>query len=213
MIYCSIDIETTGLDIEHCDIIEFAAVIDDLTDRKPLEELPRFHTYIAKRSLKGEPCALSMHPHIFRKIANADFKTIDQEGCWISEGNERYMRIDQLPLYFKWFLEKNLPESLIHYTEQKTCQIKKLNIAGKNVSGFDIPFLKNKIKNWHGLSFSQRVLDPAILYFEPGDLNLPDSLTCMKRAEIEGEVAHNAMEDALMVIKLLRHKIVPLNDK
>ena len=118
MIYCSIDIETTGLDIEHCDIIEFAAVIDDLTDRKPLEELPRFHAYIAKRSLKGEPYALSMHQNIFRKIAEADFKTIDQEGCWISEGNERYMRIDQLPLYFKWFLEKKFTR--ISYSLHRT---------------------------------------------------------------------------------------------
>lgn len=207
MIYCSIDIETTGLDIENCDVIEFAAVIDDLTNQKPLEELPKFHTYIAKRSYKGEPYALSMHPNILRKIALADFKTIDQEGYWISEENERYMAIDQLPIYFKYFLESHLPESLVLREENKLSKIKKLNIAGKNVASFDIPFLKAKIKNWNGVSFSSRCIDPAILYFQPGDLNLPDSKTCMERAGIAGEVAHTALEDALVVVQLLRNKL------
>ena len=41
MLYCSIDIETTGLDPETCDIIQFAAVLDNLADPQPLENVSR----------------------------------------------------------------------------------------------------------------------------------------------------------------------------
>ena len=72
MKYVSIDLETTGLDPENNDIIEFGAVIDDLRDMKPVEELPRFHAYIVKDEYKGQPYALSMHPTIFRRIATRE---------------------------------------------------------------------------------------------------------------------------------------------
>lgn len=209
MFYVSIDIETTGLNIANCDVLEFAAIIDDLANPKPLEELPKFHAYIAKRSYKGEPHALSMHANILKKIGLLDFKLLDKEGIYISETNERYMTIEQLPQSFKYFLEANLPNSLISYNKDTSfSSIKKLNVAGKNVSNFDIPFLQDKIKNWHGVSFSSRCIDPAILYYQPGDLNLPDTKTCMERAGIEGEVAHTALEDALVVVQLLRNKIL-----
>jgi DNA polymerase III epsilon subunit-like protein len=45
------------------------------------------------------------------------------------------------------------------------------------------------------------------LYFDlENDDSLPDMKTCMQRAGIDGEVAHTAMEDALVVVKLLRNK-------
>ena len=55
MRYVSIDLETTGLDAINNDIIEFGAVLDDLADMKPLEELPRFHAYICKEEYRGQP--------------------------------------------------------------------------------------------------------------------------------------------------------------
>jgi len=74
---------------------------------------------------------------------------------------------------------------------------------------FDLPFLKKKIKDWDKITFLHRVLDPAILYYQPGDKVLPDSKLCMERAGYGGEVAHTTLEDALMVVKLLRHKLLP----
>lgn len=65
--YVSIDLETTGLDPEYCQIIEFGAVIDDWIT--PVEELPRYHRYIEHERIVGEPYALAMNAEILRKIA------------------------------------------------------------------------------------------------------------------------------------------------
>ena len=84
-----------------------------------------------------------------------------------------------------------------------------INPAGKNLSSFDIPFLKSKIKDWGSIYFLNRSIDPAILYFDlENDNSLPDMKKCMERAGIAGEVAHTAIEDALVVVKLLRHKLI-----
>ena len=79
MKYVSIDLETTGLDPETCDIIEIGAVIDDLEARGeqgearlPIKDLPKFHAYVVKESYQGEPYALSMHPKIFKRIATKE---------------------------------------------------------------------------------------------------------------------------------------------
>ena len=69
MKYVSIDIETTGLNPDKCQIIEFAAVVDDLQDQQPIEKLPKFQTYIRHESYTGEPYALAMHSNIFKKLA------------------------------------------------------------------------------------------------------------------------------------------------
>ena len=65
--YVSIDIETSGIDPKTCEIIEFAAVLDDLSCAHPpsVDRLPSFHCYLAKDSYTGEPYALSMHSTIF----------------------------------------------------------------------------------------------------------------------------------------------------
>ena len=41
MKYISIDLETTGLSSETCEVIEFGAVLDDLTTLQPIESLPK----------------------------------------------------------------------------------------------------------------------------------------------------------------------------
>lgn len=199
MIYCSIDIETTGLDKKKCDIVQFAAVLDDLSNPQPLEKLPTFNAYFTSENFSGEPYALSMHPAIFRKIADAKKNKTDYD-----EDGSHFMDINGLPYAFRNFLTKNnIPEN------PKTGSIS-LNIAGKNAAMFDLPFLKKKIKNWQNVWFKHRVLDPAILYYEPGDKELPDSKKCMERAGISGEVAHTALEDALAVVKLIRNKMLPI---
>ena len=68
MRYVSIDIETTGLNPETCQIIEFGAVIDNDTN----DEFPTFHRYIKHHSYQGEPRALSMHARIFRALADGE---------------------------------------------------------------------------------------------------------------------------------------------
>jgi hypothetical protein len=54
--YLSIDIETTGLDPETCQVIEFSAVIDTIRpDAGPVDELPSFHAYLVRDSYRASP--------------------------------------------------------------------------------------------------------------------------------------------------------------
>jgi len=70
MKYISIDIETTGLDPQQNDIIEFGAIIEDSNDPKPLEELPQFQTYVHDGNpLFGNVFALNMNANIIRILA------------------------------------------------------------------------------------------------------------------------------------------------
>lgn len=190
----SVDIETCGINRKKCDIVQFAAVLDDLENPLPIEKLPTFNAYFALDSYSGEPYALSMHPHIFRKIADAKKNKVfhdEEENCY-------FLTYDSFAYTFRNFLTKNnVPE------DPKTNSIS-LNVAGKNAAMFDLPFLKKKIKNWEKVYFKHRVIDPAILYFQLGDKELPNLKTCLDRAGIGGEVAHTALEDAIDVVKLIR---------
>lgn len=186
MKYVSIDIETTGLDLINCDIIEFGAVLDDLSNPLPLEQLPVFHTYFSKDKFLGEPYALSMHKEIFLRIAER------KEGY-------TYISAEKLGNQFKQFLLKN------GYNLEKDRIT--INVAGKNFSSFDLQFLKNKTDFCKHVHPSARVLDPAILYYERGDERLPGLSTCLKRAGFEGNVSHCAIDDALDVVKLIRAKL------
>jgi len=186
--YISIDIETSGLNHEVCSIIEFAAVADDLQVQAPIDSLPKFQTYILQDHYIGEPYALGMHAEIFKKIA--DWK--------------------KTPANFS-----DLPNLLprFHTFLTTSCEYKmtegaiKINVAGKNFGSFDSKFLEKLPHYGLMVKFNHRVLDPAILYFDPKqDNELPNTEKCMKRAQIAGDVKHTALEDAINVVKLLRHK-------
>jgi DNA polymerase III epsilon subunit-like protein len=88
-----------------------------------------------------------------------------------------------------------------------------INIAGKNFASFDLLFLRQDNSFDYYIKYRHRFLDPAILYWRPGDDTLPDTETCMKRAGIEGKVAHDAIEDAIVVVKLIRNKLGKNNCK
>jgi len=197
MKYVSIDIETTGLDSENCDMVEFAAVVDDLNNQQPIEKLPKFQRYIYRHLYQGEPYALSMHKDLFLKLAK-----------W-QQGKERDMQV---------CTPNNLMEEF--YLFLKDCYVQHLNpkfemgnpikvlAAGKNFATFDIRFIE-KLPNQdpYLVEFNHRVVDPAMLYLNPAtDTGPPSMYECMKRAGIPGDVAHTALEDALMVVSLLRKK-------
>jgi hypothetical protein len=189
MRYISIDIETLGLDYKWSDIIEFGAVLDDLSNPKPLEELPRFHTFIYKEKYKGEPYAMSMHSDILKKIAKKD-------------ENFYYTYPTKLGSNFKKFLLKN------GYEEKLSSKKVSINVAGKNFMGFDNNFLINQTDFDSHIQIRSRVLDPAILYYAKNDETLPSLGLCLERADLQKEVAHTSIEDALDVIKLIRKKML-----
>lgn len=178
MKYVSIDLETTGLNPDTCDVVEFSAVIENTENPLPLKELPVYHRYIKKDFYKGQPYALSMHGQIFRKIES------DKENIFCC------LDYELIPGFIDWLYTNNLTN--------------KINVAGKNFFSFDNLFLRN-LPHYEDLKFYHRVLDPAILFFNiETDTNLPDLKTCLDRAGIDETVNHTATEDAIQVIKLIR---------
>lgn len=187
MKYVSIDIETTGTNHDICNVIEFAAVADDLRIQAPLNTLPVFQTYILQDHYIGEPFALALHANIFKKIAN-----------WQKEDINICAPAELLPR-FHTFLT-----TLAGYSAG---DVIKINVAGKNFGNFDSKFLE-KLPHYDLLvTFHHRILDPAMLYFDPEkDETLPGTEKCLKRAGMDTEIRHEALEDAMNVVRLLRKK-------
>jgi len=187
----SIDIETTGLSVMETDIIEFGAILDDLSDRKPINSLPSFHCYFTKDRYVGEPFALSMHSKIFERIA--------LKGEEINRRNYHYYNAEKFGSAFKQFL-------LSHGYETERDRVT-INAAGKNFAAFDLQFLRYKTDFEKHIQVRSRIFDPGILYLRADDEAIPGMLECKRRAGITGEIQHNAIDDAKDVVALLRYKL------
>ena len=181
MKYVSIDIETTGLDPKTCQIIEFAAVIDD-TDKPevPVEQLPAYSRVIGHKLIQGEAFALNMNARLILALSRGE--GIDAQS---------------LAHDFYQFLHKhgyeNTPLGKVRYT-----------VAGKNYQGFDARFLA-ELGNWDMYHQpSHRVIDPATYFLRPDDKDVPNLRTCLLRSGIDKEIAHDAYEDACDVIRCVR---------
>ena len=64
MKYASIDIETSGLDTENNQVLSIGAVIEDTTNKLPLEDIPKFHAIVLQRQINGSPRAFIMNKKI-----------------------------------------------------------------------------------------------------------------------------------------------------
>lgn len=191
MKYLSIDIETLGLNVEECDVIEMAAVLDDLSDPKPFDTLPKFQMYIYKPIYKGEPYAIAMHAKIFQKLADhAKGKLKEQINVTGPPG-----------LYGEF---ENWVRKV--YRVPKHEKLPLVTVAGKNFASFDKKFLDKHFREYSDESFPwrHRVLDPMMLYLKPEDEVPPDTEECLRRAGLPTDVAHTALADALSVVSLLR---------
>lgn len=184
--FVSVDIETTGLDPDTCQTIEIGAVIDDWLE--PLRNPPTFHCYVKQDMYRGQPMALSMHSTIFRRIATQEepfdylypTEAAKQLGTWMRE-NGAY-----------------------HPDPENPDREARAVVAGKNFASFDDKFLRQLPHFDEHVKYHHRILDPAMLFWDPLlDTKPPGMETCMKRAGLDGEVAHTALEDAIIVAKLI----------
>lgn len=178
--YVSIDLETTGIDPDYCQILEFGAVYDAWS--KPVRDLPRFHRYIAWDRVYGEPYAMQMNAAILKKIACREAH------------DQHFVKIEDLFGQFQsWLYAEMLRDGFTN--------VEKITPSGKNFASFDLPFLR---KQGFDKLFKHRTLDPAPLYLRADDKQMPDTKKCLERAGLPPVVAHTALEDALAVVELVR---------
>lgn len=177
MKYLSLDIETTGIDRSADQILQLAAVVENTEECLPLDELPSFSCYIQHDRISGSPFALSMNADILKMLAT---------------GKGRYPIVEahRVSNAFLVFLQE-------HFGVEG-----KITAAGKNVAGFDIPFLQRAYPTVAS-RFSHRSIDPGsfCLDWEEG----PENLAALKkRFGVPGGVTHDALEDARDVVAVLR---------
>lgn len=178
MKYLSIDIETTGLDPEKHQIIEFAAVFDDLMNPHPVQHLQHLCLKIAHENYVWSPEAYRMNSALFNEIIDG------AEDASLVQGH------DQMAGYIERWLY-NLGPVNARYT-----------CAGKNFGSFDLQFLKRHATRrwWH-----HRCIDPGSIFLWANDEVPPSTEKCLCRAGLNPNVKHRALDDALDVVRLVRH--------
>lgn len=215
MKYVSIDIETTGLDIEKSQILTIGAVIEDTEKILPLEDLPRFYVAIKRTSFYGEPVAIEMNFDVI-KAMNSYMKaeTQDEKNDIIHWTGMQFLEEDRVvEEFYKWLCANGMVEDVDPSTPESSIKMITgmkhvvLNVAGKNFGTYDQKLLE-KLPRWkQAIKVRQRILDPGILFVDwKNDHSIPSLDLCKERANVPGKVQHTALEDALDVIKLLRTK-------
>lgn len=221
MKYISIDIETTGLDSEFNQILSIGAVIEDTLNQLPFEDLPKFHAVIKRESVYGSIFALNLNKDLIQAMKDYSEAKTDELKQEIEEsfGAKFYHEDEVVEAIYQFcyrnglvdldpnFLNKQMrivdgiPYPILGSNMVKTY----LTCAGKNFAGFDKKFLE-KLPRWKQVfSIRSRVLDPGILFVDwINDESVPSLDECKKRAGIDGVVTHNAVEDAMDVVMLLR---------
>ncbi len=217
MRFISMDIETTGLDPENCQILSIAAVIEDTENIKPLNELPHLHLGILRENISGSLYAINLNRDLIKTInhyqtsgdEDRSFISRFEDMCFVEESNV----VKEL---FKFFLlngieyddKNNLYANVsIDVSPVLSVNMNKmyLNIAGKNFGTFDKLFLE-RLPRWKQVfKVRSRILDPGILFVDwKNDKEVPSLGLCKSRAGYSDVVSHNAYEDALDVISILR---------
>ena len=190
MRYVSLDLEMSGPDPLRHQVLELAAVVEDTrrTATTPLAELSAFRRALRHREIAGTPGALALNNRLLIELADKS-KAAAPDIC----------RPEEVLAQLREFL-------LAHgfKTDKKDCV--SITLAGKNVGTFDLLFLR-ELPGWGTLVRAEpAVLDPAAFYLNwHKDSRLPTMLICQARAGDEApHVAHEALADALEVVRLLR---------
>ena len=223
MRYISIDIETTGIDSENCEILSIGAILEDTEKNLPFEEVPKFHCAINRRSIKGEIFALNMNKDLIAKIVQyQSAKTQEEKDDLQNKTGMLFLHEEDVVKELYWWMfsngafdfdiEKHLSSNIYIHPKygrvpyfDSVLQKAVITVAGKNFASFDKLFLE-KLPRWkQAIKIRSRIIDPSVFYTDWKTDEAPPGLAkCKERAGIEGIVTHDAIEDAWDVILLLR---------
>lgn len=191
MKYVSLDVETTGLDPENDQVLQISMVVEDTKNvNLNLYDLPHWTAYVRHdRYTASNAFAVSLNGWIF-DILSGRKKCLNGYPI-VSSANIAFDLPNLNIIPPGEFLYK-------HFGDEK------VTVAGKNAAGFDLPFIKHYEFAHY---FDHRVLDPGSLFVDfDKDERLPGLNKCLERAGVNTKVTHDAREDALDVIRVLRSK-------
>lgn len=205
MKYISIDIETTGLDENENQIIEFGAIIEDSNNPKSYEDSKKYRRILLARDRKYifSSYAAKLNVALISLISDIE------NGKGISLENNP--NLSQYVIYSDELIQDFRTWLLFNDFKENEKGLVEVVAAGKNFASFDKKFIE-AIPDFksYGLRFHHRTIDPATAFIDwKNDLLPPSTDTCKKRAELEGNVKHEALADAWDVIQLLRKQYPP----
>ena len=223
MIYISIDVETTGLNPETCQLLSFGAIVEDTKKKLPYEEIPKFHCAILRGErdiIQGELYAMNLNRDLIEKITYySTAQDQDEKNDLVQMTGMYFLKEEEVvKTFFHFLIDAGAitpefdPFKMVEVVNGKTypaltTKMKSfhLNVAGKNFHSIDQDFIE-KLPRWKQLfKIRQRHIDPAILFADwKNDETIPNLEKCKERAKVPGAVTHNALEDAWDVIQLLR---------
>lgn len=183
----SIDIETTGIDPMVCQVVQLGAV---LFDTNGIFAPKIYDKIIIQNEYHGEEFALNMNKRII------EMGTVVQSMGVPDEYKNMFVHVNDLANDFRKWLNKHKA-----FNGEKS-----INVAGKNVAGFDMQFLAQVPDFTKRVPWKRRTLDPAILCFNKDDKFLPDLHECVKRTFKDfatKNTAHLGASDALDVAAML----------
>jgi hypothetical protein len=192
MNYISLDLEFTSLNLEHSQILEFGAIIENTLNKLNFNDIPKFHCYIDHNIISGDPIALNMNKNIIQILAEYKKLNSKEKLNFLKTNNIKILKENELVPEFLKFLYLN---KLTPYNNDNELNINKLPtvldgilktkllLVGKNLQKNDLPLL-NKIPNWlNCFNVSHRVLDPTPLFVDwYNDNDFPDLSKCKSRA-------------------------------
>lgn len=201
--------KTTGLSPENNQTLEIGIVLYDSTihgelfEEVDFEELPKLNLRIihSPESLNYNDFVYNMNRELIDSLLERSYNNTDE---WT------YIYPEAAQWHILQFLHSNQFITDEEFNDGKM-EDSRLNVVGKNFSGFDRQFL-NKIIDLRKIKMKHRVFDPSMLYFDISkDEELPDLKVCFDRSGLFDEtyeVAHTAVQDAVDTLKVLLYKLI-----
>lgn len=187
-----VDWETTGVDVETLQPLQFAIMYLDTKAPFPesVEMADLQSWYILHDRVcfdrKGLPAGW-MNAHYFRKVSGAEeMEEFEQTVVFEKEGME--------------FLSRDVAGFMRAHLGVLDDVIVTVNIGGKNAARFDVPIMEKFLK-LEGIRLRKRVIDPSVFYVDwEKDDCLPDlhniiGKLAASRFPIVLDKAHNAVYD------------------
>lgn len=205
--YVALDLETTGLDTSKSQILQIAAILDNGKD--VVQQLPKFVVFVKNDLITyGEPFALGMNAWIFNEIHRSLTK---------QETKYPVASLEQALVSLRHFLiDAARGAKAWDEANGKDKPKEQVQIAGKNVAGFDIPLLLNQadqirfdpiaslgeeIKAY----IEHRTIDVGAMFY--GEFGRNAGLNTINKLTGRTEVSHDALDDCLDVVHAIRYKM------
>ena len=196
MKYISIDLETTGLDPQTCQILQIGAIIEDTNDVKPISELPTFNCVIEHPHYTGSAYAFNMNMNLIEIIAGMEKIPREERGDYRKKHNI--------------LTPQMVATAFANWAAFNGCEVDGdrviINAAGKNFAAFDKVWLETLIPTWNTkVKIRNRIIDPAVLVTDwKNDQSLPGLGKCKERIGLENHVTHDGLDDAIDVVEVIR---------